>query len=175
MNISKQQLRTIIIEEIELALKERCHDPSTGFFEKCKEGSSIYSQTKGSKRYSSEYDGRGTYQGRTKEGKPKLSAKYGSNGKEKDSAGRLVYNTGKEISNPKYYAGNRYKKKYLEEISLALANWVKSQDGQHREREINEDNDCNCSIEKKQAYQQGLRAALQFIQEYETAAKGKQA
>ena len=173
MKITKAKLRSIIIEEIEHALSERCHNPDTGYFEKCKAGSSIYSQTKGSKRYSSEYDGRGTYQGRTKEGKPKLSAKYGSNGKEKDSAGRLVYNTGKEISNPKYYAGNRYKKKYLEEVSLALANWVKSQDGQYREKEINEDNDCNCSIEKRQAYQQGLRAALQFIQEYEKAAKGK--
>ena len=174
MTITKAKLRSIIVEEIERALQERCHNPDNGYFEKCKEGSSIYSQTKGSKRYSSEYDGRGTYRGRTKDGKPKLSAKYGSNGSEKDSAGRLLFSTGEELSNPKYYAGDRYKKEYLQEIETALQAWLASQDSnKHNEEELTEDNECNCSAEKKQAYREGQQAVMYWISQYETAKTAK--
>ena len=174
MNITKAKLRSIIIEEIETALQERCHNPDNGYFEKCKEGSSTYSQTKGSNRYSSDYDGRGTYRGRKEDGKPKLSAKYGSNGTEKDSAGRLLFSTGEELDNPKYYAGDRYKKQYLDEMSNALQAWVASQDGNStEEEELTEDNECNCSAEKKQAYLKGQQAVMYWISQYETAKTAK--
>ena len=172
--MEEARLRKIIKEELIAVIQERCHSKDNGRFEKCKEGSSIYSQTRGSKRYSSHYDGRGTYRGRTKDNKPKLSAKFGSNGSEKDSAGRLLFSTGEELSNPKYYAGDRYKKEYLEEIETALQAWLAAQDGNRdNEEELNEDNECNCSAERKQAYRDGQQAVMYWISQYETAKTAK--
>jgi hypothetical protein len=167
--MEREQLKKIIVEEIELVLRERCHDPSSGHWEKCKSGS-IYSQTKGSKRYSSEYDGRGVFRGKKKDGKPKLSARYGSNGTEKTSAGRVVYNTGKPVKNPKYSVG-KYKQEYLQEIETALQAWLATQDSNKDGYGINEDN--ACAAERREGYQQGLNAALNFIQHYEQSKKGK--
>tara|TARA_R100001510_G_C7633698_1_gene192200 strand:- start:626 stop:1135 length:510 start_codon:yes stop_codon:yes gene_type:complete len=167
--MEREQLKKIIIEEIQKAIQERCHNSETGFWEKCRPGS-VYSQTKGSKRYDSKYDGRGVYRGKKEDGTPRLSAKYGSNQSKKTSAGRVVYNTGEPIKNPKYSV-SKYKQEYLEEIQTALQAWLASQDGNKDEQGINEDN--ACAAERREAYQQGLNAALNFIQHYETSKKGK--
>ena len=172
MKMTEAKLRQIVREEITSVLLERCHSPDDGKFEKCIKNRSIYSQTKGSKRYDSKYDGRGVYRGRKEDGSPKLSSKYGSQGNEDVSGGRIVYNTGKELSNPRYFVGDRYKKKYLQEIETALQAWLASQDSNKEEPEVLDEDD-SCKQVRSKAYQQGLNAALNFIRNYEASKKGE--
>jgi hypothetical protein len=172
MRITESKLRRIVREEISSVLLERCHSAEDGRFQKCIKDKSIYSQTKGSQRYDSKYDGRGVYRGRKEDGTPKLSSKYGSQGNEEVSGGRIVYNTGKEIKNPRYFVGDRYKKKYLQEIETALQAWLASQDSNKYEPEVLGEDDA-CKQVRAKAYQQGLNASLNFIRNYEASKKGE--
>jgi hypothetical protein len=85
----------------------------------------------------------------------------------------LIFSTGEELSNPKFYAGDRYKKEYLQEIETALQAWLASQGNRYEEEELTEDNECNCSAEKKQAYREGQEAVMYWISQYETAKTAK--
>jgi hypothetical protein len=170
MELTESRLRTIINEELSAVLSERCKSPETGKWEKCVVGKSIYSQTRGSKRYSSKFDGRGVYRGRKEDGSPKLSSKFGSQGKKSISGGRLHFATGEELDNPKFYCCDRYKKAYLKEQSEALHQWLKAQDGNKDNQLIEED---NCYEERRQARIQGIKDSLEFIRAYEESKKGK--
>jgi len=168
--MEEAKLRKIIKEELIAVLQERCHNPDNGKFEKCVTGKSIYSQTKGSKRYGSQFDGRGVYRGRKEDGTPKLSSKFGSQGRKEISGGRLHYETGEDLDNPKFYCCDRYKKAYLKEQSEALHQWLKAQDGNKDNQLIEED---NCYEERRQARIQGIKDSLAFIRAYEESKKGK--
>jgi hypothetical protein len=197
------RIEEIINEEIEAFLSERCHSPTTGYFEKCKKGSSVYSQTKGSSRYSDRYAGRGIYQGDEADGTPKLRAKYGVNGSADVSAGRVLFDDGTPI--PPTYSVSKYKQKYkranehqggelgdgfndliafLQSLSSkkpdllespALQAWLKAQDYELSEikEKIGKKNTCSCRNERAKAYQNGLNAALTFIKAYESSKKGE--
>ena len=61
----------------------------------------------------------------------------------------------------------------LEEYHNALQVWLSKQDGEMAINEAQPEHECSCRDERKEGYQQGLRAALEFIQEYERARKAK--
>lgn len=61
----------------------------------------------------------------------------------------------------------------LEEYHTGLQVWLSKQDGENAINEAQPENECSCREERKAAYQQGLRSALEFIQEYERARKAK--
>ena len=100
-------------------------------------------------------------------------ASFGLNSQNK-SGGRIKMTSGETIS-PRLSV-SKYPKPYKEglaEASLAMAQWVASQNGSSDDDLIDEASDCNCQKESRAAYQRGLNASLAFIQHYEQSKKGE--
>lgn len=176
-----QTLTPELLEQIvrEVLQEFSCHD-KRGRFTKCRPGT-VYSVLGSNDRVGEEYKGRGTVTGKKKDGTYRLASKYGENSRNKDNAsGRKVFDSGEELSNPKYYVGKRYKRKYpknegLNEVHTMLQQWLKNAGKAQSEEELNEDTEC--SQEVRRAYKKGqmdqTKRILQFIDQYEKAKSQK--
>ena len=184
--ITDRRLRQMIREEYAAVLREfACNRKEDGKWGPCVKGN-IYSVLDTNTRVSDKFKGRGTIKGKNKDGTYKLAAKYGSNQSAKTSAGRKTM-SGEDIS-PKYYVGSRYKRKYYNEQELkeqilstqhtALQQWLASQDSNKEddpEDKLLLDNDSDCKMQVRQAYEkgkmEGQKNILYWIQQYEIAQK----
>jgi len=179
MKITESKLRKMIIEELSEYLNEvaLCHDPETGYFDSCDSGNVYSLSKKGAK--SGGVDQKFVQRGTLTKSKPKgdvpvVRAKYGLNSIRK-SGGRIKIPSGKKITPkksvsqyPKPYHQTR--KKTLKEVSMAMAQWLASQEHDYEDDAMNESTECR--EVKKRAYQAGLNASLNFIRQYEMAQKG---
>ena len=183
MNNQEEYIRTVIREEYLSFMKEAalCHNKNTGHFDKCSAGNTYSLSKKGAESggVDKKFVQRGTLTKSKPRGKvPVVKAKFGVNS-DKKAAGRIKVPSGNKIS-PRYSV-SKYPEKYKEardraltESSLAMAQWVASQDGSSGNDDlIDEVTDCDCKEQSRAAYQRGLNASLAFIRAYEVAQKGE--
>ena len=179
MYISYDHLMDLILEELNNYLYESlCHDKDTGHFAKCVAGNVYSLSDKGAKSLGidkEKFVKRGILtkdkeDNRSPDG---LKSPFGLNTSNNKQGGRIRMDRGSDIS-PKYsvskypqkYSVNR--KKIIREIETALQGWL-SQQGDYED--INESNG-SCVDERRESYQLGIKAALNFIRNYESSKKG---
>ena len=175
-NKERQYIKRVIQEEYLSFMKEvgLCHNKNTGHFDKCSPGNTYSLSDRGAKSagVDSKYVKRGTLtKTKSKGDVPVTRAYFGLNSNNK-SGGRIKITSGDKIS-PKLSV-SKYPKPYkegLKEASLAMAQWVASQNGSSDDDLIDE-SDCDCRSEKLASYQAGLNASLEFIRSYEQSKKG---
>tara|TARA_R110000851_G_scaffold250205_1_gene402695 strand:+ start:262 stop:801 length:540 start_codon:yes stop_codon:yes gene_type:complete len=178
MNNKEEYIRTVIREEYLSFMKEAalCHNKDTGHFDKCSAGNTYSISDKGAK--AAGIDSKWVKRGTLTKSKPRGSvpvtrASFGLNSQNK-SGGRIKMTSGEKIT-PKLSV-SKYPKPYkegLKEASLAMAQWVASQDGaSDKDGLIDETSDCDCRSEKRASYQAGLNSSLEFIRSYEQSKKG---
>ena len=176
MNNKEEYIRTVIREEYLSFMKEAalCHNKDTGHFAKCSTGNTYSLSDKGAKSagLDSKWIKRGTLtKSKARGDVPVTRASFGLNSQNK-SGGRIKMTSGDKIS-PKLSV-SKYPKPYKEglaEASLALAQWIASQDGSSGDGLIDE-SDCDCRSEKRASFKSGLNASLEFIRNYEQSKKG---
>ncbi len=181
MKITEQQIIIMIKEEIDILRNEinMCHDKSTGHFSDCGAGNVYSLSSAGADR--GNVDKKFVQRGTLTKSKPRgdvpvVRSKFGLNTSSDKQGGRIKMRSGKNISPvrsvsqyPKKYSQTR--KQVLDEVSVAMADWVKSQGSE--DQNIEESSECDCRAERRDGYRKGIEQSLLFIQSYERSKKGE--
>jgi hypothetical protein len=181
-SLGKESIRVIVQEELQGYLEELalCHDPRTGHFDTCQKAGNVYSlSAKGAEagNVASRFVQRGTLtKSKSRGDVPRLKAKYGLNTSRHKQGGRLEMRSGESI--PPTYSVSRYPQRYsqtrkqvLDEVSLAMTEWLTGQT--QSIEELDEGGDVACRAERQAAFKAGQQTALNFIRNYEASKKGE--
>lgn len=181
--MKEDYIRKVIQEELTLYLKEAslCHSPKTGYFATCQKAGNVYSLSKKGAK-SAGVDKKFVKRGTLTKSKPRgdvpvTKTLFGVNS-QKDPAGRIRIPSGEKI--PPKISVSKYPKRYTEtrqlvlsEVSIAMAEWLKSQEHNYDDDTLAENDDCDCSASNRQNYQKGIKASLNFISALKQAEKGE--
>ena len=177
MIVKDEFLIEIILEELNYYLESMCHDKDTGHFDKCISGNVYSMSDSGAKSLgidNEKFVKRGVLTKDKKKGESPdgLKSPFGLNTSKVKQGGKIKMDRGSKIS-PKYSV-SKYPKKYsrnevIREIENALQSLLLSK---CEDRDMNESSD-PCAKDRRDSYQKGIQASLDFIRNYELSKKGE--